>query len=472
MAEPNRLPLPSHSPAPQRYAELVARARAVPYDFPVGPINRIEPLCPDAEAQQQVARFADATRPILHARVLGLLAGFLELKRRRGSEPERRLYADMDVVGLLDRLLKRRPLAFLTASDAYRLRTGERGAGGFDAIGTQAEAPPLLLEQLLSYDEMQLSALLGVSVRTRFINRGDRGNVGRPGRPGSFEGDGVYVGLVGARFERAGRMEWQHMLVDPDQNRRDQGYGLAPADARGGHAAAELLGLWADFYGQPEGFPLHSDALAGRAGADRFLRLRRSDLFLDAEVYKRRIRMSVEPFLLDAADRAEREGRRAYVHAVGLGLGVWQVDPRQGQLMCDVYAEVLREHERLRELLSDLDFSWFPAGCTVAGLAHGDRWDRLRLHFSRRDPAAPLQRDRLLVAMYAWDSNSYPGNEYWNGSLAASGDPAAACCSLISELQNPDVNLRVAGSCAHSFPRQHPKPNPQQAASRPGRHAG
>ena len=37
----------------------------------------------------------------------------------------------------------------------------------------------------------------------------------------------------------------------------------------------------------------------------------------------------IEPFLIDANERAAKANKRAYVHAVGLGLGVWMVHQRQ-----------------------------------------------------------------------------------------------------------------------------------------------
>merc|ERR1712048_1309176 len=67
---------------------------------------------------------------------------------------------------------------------------------------------------------------------------------------------------------------------------------------------------------------------------------------------------------------------------------------------------------------------------------------RVDVDFGRREPAegrGDYERC-LLAAMYAWDSNSFPGNEYYLGMLSASGDPAAASCSTISFVQNAEIN--------------------------------
>jgi hypothetical protein len=40
-----------------------------------------------------------------------------------------------------------------------------------------------------------------------------------------------------------------------------------------------------------------------------------------------------EIFLAEAQDRAAAVGKKAFCHVVGLGLGVWQVDPKQQQIM-------------------------------------------------------------------------------------------------------------------------------------------
>eukprot|EP00322_Chrysochromulina_rotalis_P011654 CAMPEP_0115851624 /NCGR_PEP_ID=MMETSP0287-20121206/12578_1 /TAXON_ID=412157 /ORGANISM="Chrysochromulina rotalis, Strain UIO044" /LENGTH=242 /DNA_ID=CAMNT_0003305663 /DNA_START=27 /DNA_END=756 /DNA_ORIENTATION=+ len=180
----------------------------------------------------------------------------------------------------------------------------------------------------------------------------------------------------------------------------------------------------------------------------------------DKGLYKQRLRLTIEPFLIDADRRAQQAATKAYVHVVGLGIGAWMVDERQAALMVESYAEIL--HELSLPAIHTIDFSWFGGVDSCGGVAAGGAefpsaqpQTRPKIVFSRRDPAAPVdpvEPPLLLVAMYAWDGFSYPGNEYWVGSLAASGDPAAACCSSITALQNPDVNpTRMSGEVAIAY---------------------
>jgi len=404
--------------------------------------NRIQSFATTEELQRQVVEHAKATKPLLHKKVISLIHDFLSYKKRHGSQKEKTLYEKMTAEQFIDRLLKKRPLAFLGASDQYLLPGGFFGIGDFETIGTDNEQGELILENCLSYDEMAISALLVVSVPTHFFNNGDWSRQPHPGKFGSFEEKGVFVGLVGPRFEKPGVMEWKHILITPAQNTTENGYGKA--------ADPTILKPFAKFYGQGEDFyfPSYDEA---QKDPQRYASLD-DDTFLNVEVYKQRIRMSVEPFLLDANVRAQEQKKQTYIHAVGLGLGVWGRTPKQrtvmARLMLEVYDDIIADNDL--KYISDIDFSHFPLNIEGYGRPSGKHV--INIHFSSRNTADKLcgeDAGKLLVAQYAWDGNSFPGNEYWLGNVGTTSDPVAMACSTLSELQNPNINPSVCGQNVH-----------------------
>lgn len=390
--------------------------------------------------QAETVEHFKKTRPIIHARTMELIKDFLDERRLNGSPIEKALYENMEAHGLVDRCLSKRPLSFVGGGDSHTLEGGRCGEVRFETIGTVKEQPPLVLKDLMSYLEMMISALIGVSVPTHFINAGDRGNRSKIGYPGTFEEKGIYVGMVGARFERKNQMEWRHMMITKEQNTIENGYGL---DADEKKLNAQLLKPWAKLYRQTH-FPTYDEAEIDTTG--KYFKIHQG--YFNKEVYKERMKLVITPYLHDANQRAQEQGKQAYVHCVGLGLGVWQITQEQAKIQLEAYAEVLAEMELPN--IADIDFSWFSEN-SCGGLGNGEYFDNgtnhIKIHFSRRDPAAKLKGEdegKLVVAMYAWDSNSFPGNEYWGGALTASGDPAAACCSTIPQLQNPRINPNVS----------------------------
>ncbi len=193
------------------------------------PGNRAESLLRNGSlSKDELAKMIRSTRTVYVSRVQRLVEGFLEHKREFGSLSEKAVYENLEwePSGLLDRLFRKRCVCFLNFNDVWMLRDGTKGKYGFDVVGFDGkETPPLVIEDVLSYDEIALNALLGFSSFSRFFNSGGRYNKGIAGHPDSFVRDGIVVGLVGARLQRPCTMEFQHIVVTKKQNTVMNGYG-------------------------------------------------------------------------------------------------------------------------------------------------------------------------------------------------------------------------------------------------------
>lgn len=414
-----------------------------------------------AVSEKDIEGMALDTRPIIDISLYLLIANFLEHKREFGLMPERDLYAFLSPETFILRCLTQRPITFYTPQDSFMVVTNNgvvRGNLAFDGI--QNDLPTL--QSYISYDEMLISSMISMSTPTAFINSGSRGNAGvkqvyDPSNP-AFEKRGIMIGSVGARFERPELMEYQHVIISPTQNTRERGYGGSGSGSRtqARTAQADLLNIWAQFYGISH-FPTYDEVadLEQRdpaAFSQLYVRLQDADEFFNVIVFKRRLHMSIAPFLRDANARAKAvgDGTKAHCVAVGLGMGAWLRYHEQPTLMLEVYADILSAENF--PFISDISFNYFDPYSSAVGTATDGqnfgsanpnatpRNTHIKIWFNRNDPISPVGPQKLLVVQYAWDGNSFPGNEYWIGELTASGDPAAACCSLISELQNPYIN--------------------------------
>ena len=357
-----------------------------------------------------IAEDAKATRIVIHPCFPALVEAFLEHKRAHGSRYEKALYATSTTFTWqheVRRLIEKRPLVFMSGMDHTVLRDGTMvrcdPTEEWDQNGTDQQQlnKHLTLADYLSYDEIMLSSLIGVSGPSYFINDGSRYNSGRPGEEGTFEPRGVIVGLVGARFEREDRMDSVHILPAVEEPYQDP----------------RLSRIVQDFFG------------VMKAETSEF----------DAAMYKARMRITLDILLLEANDRAKQADKKAYTYIVGLGLGVWQHVAEQPVYYIEAFIQALEELSLPH--ISTLEFAWIKVPEDLqAAVSRAAAKQGIKVTFSQRNPAEKLDSNELLVLSYAWDGNAFPGNEYWQGSLCGSGDPAAACMSTIGELHNPLVN--------------------------------
>jgi len=164
--------------------------------------NRMKVIGQDNLAKKlEIVKHAKHTRVIIHAKLRGLIEGFILHKRQYGTTKEKDLFHDKYTFeDFVCRCLLKRPLVFFGGNDVTILRDGSMpNPKDWTTVGTENEAS-ITLEDYMTYDEIAISALIGVSVPTFFINPGGRYNGGNPDDP--KQDYGIYIALTGARFEK------------------------------------------------------------------------------------------------------------------------------------------------------------------------------------------------------------------------------------------------------------------------------
>jgi hypothetical protein len=409
--------------------------------------------------EKEWEEYASEVKPIIHEDFKQLLEDFIALQKT--NTPPNPLYDNMDYKKLITRLICNRPHNFWMPNDAWNFYIdGKKPAkeGQYvDNLLTEGEANEKFF---LTYEEIALAALISVSVPTKFINDGNRENKGvsETNTIKYHTEKSIYTACVGPRLEKSNFMEYTYILVTKDQNFQENGYGTSDeidlVEQTKKDIAKEkqkILNMWAKFYGY-DNFPTFDKI-------DDFIKTHSDDYekidentFFNKKIYKKRIRQNILPFLCNANDNGKtHSNKKAFLRVVGLGTGVWTGPIAAVTLethIVEVFNSIITENKF--EFISCIEFIW--------SQLEGDdtkKFNEIPFIIKKKNgnPADKLPdeyKDDLLVSMYAWDGNSYPGNEFWIKALDASGDPAAACSSMISILQNPDINPdRLTGEATY-----------------------
>lgn len=260
---------------------------------------------------------------------------------------------------------------------------------------------------------------MSVSSHSELINNGNRQNCGVIEKNKSLiERDGVVVGIIGARLTRRDVMEFQDIIVAKTQNTKEKGYGFPINEDTTNCKHKDYRRIWKKFYEEKD-FVFEQVAKDGK----RFGAAKNKDDIFDNLIMKKRYAISFDTLLLEAESRAQAAGKPAYVHVVGIGLGVWKAAEQQEQIFLQTFTQRVKYLLPKLQHIGVLHFSWFSltecGELKNGGVLKSDSHPQggIRCFLSKRNPAdklkTPENDNMLLVISYAWDGNALPGNEFW-----------------------------------------------------------
>ena len=406
--------------------------------------NRVQFLLEKGSiCKSEVFYFAKTARPVLHHKTTQLIENFLTLKRKIGSDVERKMYKHMDLIRFINRLFEKRALLFYGPNDCFILRNGIEGEGGFEKVGKNFEKHPLVLEDCLSYDEMKIASLIGISSPTAFINSCFENNRAEHEEDQfSYQIRGIAIGLPKLRFDKPNFMEFHDMIVDTDQNTSENGFGSLATVLKN-----PVDKLWADFYHLCfTSFPTFTEIMEGGDLSGQYTTLYDGRYF-NHQIYKKRIELMAETLLLEANLRAHESEKMAFVHIPPMGFDEYPFDNEEDRpILEDFYLTSFFNviNDLKLNHISNIVFAWTPINdvkvlkerCSMNNL-------NIKVDFNERNPADKLMEDgKLLVTCYETSCNAaLPGNnDYWLLQRRDNKSVDLISSTLVGELHNVFIN--------------------------------
>lgn len=350
---------------------------------------------------------------------------------------------------LINRFLTKRPIVFYLDSDYIKFIDGSvNDKNNFYNYSTDVlnnndikKYFPLDPFNYMIYDELKLSALLVVSCKSKFINTCDKNNLRKTINPNDYVEEGIVIGGVGPRFEKLNVMDVEDMIIHKN--------------SKGGFKN--------NFYTTSREFISAIDGVSLK------------DYIFDIGAYKKRIELLAKLCLLESNIRAKEEKKKGYITVQGLGLGEWSPTKIFRVLLNNntldfniffnkIYLNCWKDMiKKYIDILDNIEVVFFPfnkdnneleyisinnSSHKINVIRHNSMGsamskEQIKNVINIYNPGfqkSQIDTELLCCLVFAWDSNSYPGNEYWRQLYAASMDPVICSCSQISEILNEHIN--------------------------------
>lgn len=409
--------------------------------------------------KKDFVEMARNTRPFVSKEVWDVLEKYMDFMKNLPDEEGmnyKKVYENLDASSLIKRLIFKRPVVFYKKNDSCMLRwNGNKIIEGSNLhldVAKKFDGSSPCLSEYISYDENLLSSLICMSTPTFYVSDGSLKNKSEKSIKPHIE-NGILCGLVGARNSKEGFMENRFIF---------------PKNANFSEKVHKSDKFWLEFYS--EAFPEGEIPTIERIQNNPQIYC---DIYKDGVnviYFQKRLMLSIIPFIEEAIARGFEMKKEIFCSVPAIGGGVWR-----GKIKANLVIEliILGVLKFLDQNFNPQHFHPLKALClpktnlkiystfkpknkiknliinengTVLVIFKDSIDHKIVVFNESRYVAAPLPvgfENCVSVAAFAWDGNSYAGNEYWCGKLS-SFDSQAIYCSLLGQFQNPEVNTKLA----------------------------